>query len=142
MPFRKRCVGLEKKNFQDAEKGIDEIHPSHILATDMNALTKTERIALLEKWLEEFKRVEFVNEALVGLFSSNPAGVVHACYYELFAKYSLLVSEKVGDDGGWLEWFIWENDCGKKAMEAKAKSWKKARKIRTVKDLEAIISAK
>jgi len=108
----------------------------------MNALTKAERIALLERWLAEYKRVEAINQALVGLFHSNPEGPVHLCYYELFSAYGHLVGEKVGDNNDWLGWFIWENDCGKNAMEARAPSWKKARKIRTVKDLEAIISAK
>ena len=30
-----RCAGLEKKNFQSLEKGLDEIHLSRIFATNM-----------------------------------------------------------------------------------------------------------
>lgn len=107
----------------------------------MNPLTKAERIALLEEWLKEFQEVQSTFAAIESLFGKDHEGRIQTHLYELFECYSWLVSEKVGDEDAWLCWFIWDNDCGKNAMEAKASSWKKARKIRTVKDLEAIISA-
>lgn len=108
----------------------------------MNALTKTERIALLEECLKEFKQVQASCAAIEALFGKDHEGRIQTHLYGLFESYSRLVSIQVGDDNKWLDWFIWDNDCGKKAMKAKDSSWKKARKIRTVKDLEAIISAK
>jgi hypothetical protein len=108
----------------------------------MNALTKAERITLLTEWLLEYKKVESTCNSIEMLFGKNSDGDVQARFWQLFESYTKLVAIQVGDDYAWLNWFIWENDCGKNAMEAKAASWKKARKIRTVKDLEAIISAK
>ena len=107
----------------------------------MKPMTKPERIALIEEWLKEFQRVQAACAALEALFGKDPEGRIQTHLYGLFESYSRLVAIQVGDDWKWLDWFIWDNDCGKKAMEAKAHSWKKARKIRTVKDLEAIISA-
>jgi len=108
----------------------------------MNPMTKAERIKLLEECLARLRQMDDVNKTLIQLFNGSFEAPAHACFYDLFIAYSRLVSEKVGDDSDWLGWFIFDNDCGKKALEAKAGSWKKARKIRTVKDLEAIISAK
>ncbi len=108
----------------------------------MKPLTKPERIALLEEWLEDYKSIQSVIDAIEALFGKDCEGRVQVKLMEMFECYSWLVSEKVGDNDEWLCWFIWENDGGKKALEAKAQSWKKPRKIRTVKDLEAIISAK
>ena len=108
----------------------------------MNALTKAERIALLEEWLKEFQQVQAACDAIEALFGKDHEGRIQTHFYGLFESYSRLVSIQVGDDFKWLDWFIWDNDCGKIALEARASSWKKARRIRTVKDLEAIISAK
>ncbi len=108
----------------------------------MNALTKAERIALLEEWLKEFQRVEAACAAIEALFGKDHEGRIQAHLHGLFESYSRLVAVQVGDDQKWLDWFIWDNDCGRSGKEATALSWKKLRKIRTVKDLEAIISAK
>jgi len=107
----------------------------------MKPLTKTERITLLTEWLLEYKKVESTNDSIEMLFGKNPDGNVQTRFWQLFESYTKLVAIQVGDDFKWLEWFLYDNDCGKKAMEARASSWKKHRKIRTVKDLEAIISA-
>lgn len=135
-------MGLEEKNFQDPEESLDEILLSHIIVTSMSALTKAERIALLEEWLIEHEKVESACSLIESLFGNSPEGHIQTRFRQLFESYSRLAAIQVGDDQNWLDWFIWDNDCGKSAMEAKAPSWKKARKIRTVKDLEAIISAK
>lgn len=108
----------------------------------MKPLTKAERIALLEEWLKEFQGIQRTCAAIQALFGSDHECLIQTHFYGLFESYSRLVAIQVGDDSKWLDWFLWDNDCGKSAMEAKAPSWKKARKIRTVKDLEAIISAK
>ena len=108
----------------------------------MNPLTKPERIALLEGCLKEFQQVEAACAALEALFGKDHEGRIQAHLYGLFRSYSRLVAIQVGDDRNWLDWFIWDNGCGKKALKAKASSWICRREIRTAKDLEAIISAK
>lgn len=108
----------------------------------MIPMTQNERIALLEECLNEFKRVEAACAAIEALFGKDREGQIQTHLYGLFRNYSRLVAIQVGDDWQWLDWFLWENDCGKKALAAKASAWKKCRKIRTVKDLEAIISEK
>ena len=108
----------------------------------MKPLNKAERIALLDEWLKEFQQIEATCAAIEALFGTSTEGRIQTHLHGLFEQYSRLVAIQVGDDWKWLDWFIWDNDCGKKGMEAKSISWKKARRIRTTKDLEAIISAK
>ena len=33
-------------------------------------------------------------------------------------SYIALLSESVGDDDNWVDWFVWENDFGKKKLKA------------------------
>jgi hypothetical protein len=47
----------------------------------------------------------------------------------------------VDDTGGWLSWYCWDNSMGKKAHKAKAPSWKKFKKVKTLKDLCKIMEA-
>ena len=97
--------------------------------------------ALLGHWLASFKQIDAAYQKLRDAFGATPESEVVKALYETHGEYTKLVSEKVGDKDGWLEWFLWENDAGAKGLEAKAPGWKKARKIKTVKDLEAIIVA-
>ena len=47
------------------------------------------------------------------------------------------VMQKIGDDSNWLDWFIFENDCGEKAMEAGYD--KNLKPIKTIDDLIELI---
>lgn len=56
------------------------------------------------------------------------------------------ISREIGDRdipgrGTWLRWFIYENQCGRRAFEAKADAWKELRPIRTARDLARLIEA-
>ena len=97
--------------------------------------------ALLGHWLASFKKVEAAYQKLRDAFGATPESAVVKALYDTHHEYTKLVAEKVGDTQGWLDWFLWENGAGEKGLEAKAQGWKKARKIKTVKDLEAIIVA-
>ena len=89
-------------------------------------MTQTETHNHIERCLASFKRIETVYESLKRTFDAH-------------REYLDAVMVLVGDDDKWLEWYIWENGCGKNAFEAKAATWKRPRKIRTVDDLVTII---
>lgn len=98
-------------------------------------------IELLGIWFSMFLRIEATYSDLRRAFGATPESEVVAVMYDAHDEYTKLVAEKVGDKDGWLEWYIWENGGGEKGLEAKAASWKKSRKIKTLKDLEALIAA-
>ena len=62
--------------------------------------------------------------------------------WHTFDAYLRALSHQIDDPFcGWLPWFIHDNDCGRKGMEAKAGAWKKPRPIKTPRDLARLIEA-
>ena len=93
----------------------------------------------LEKWMFLFKRVEKDYLLLKNAFSASPESQVVGTMYDLFLAYTEVLSKNLGDKDCLLDWYIWENDCGKKEFLAKASNWEKSRKIKNLKDLEDLI---
>jgi hypothetical protein len=67
--------------------------------------------------------------------------------YSAFDALTDAVAIRIGDPmmgtqhSSWLAWYIYDNNCGEKAMQAKAGAWKKSRPIKTASDLAALIAA-
>lgn len=94
---------------------------------------------MLKNWLECFLRIEAEFDALnklLGVSAESP--LIRAMYegHDLATKY---LSELLGDENNMLDWFLWDNQCGERQLKAKAPSWKKARKINSLKSLAAFI---
>ena len=104
-------------------------------------LSKSERIKLIEEVIARYKELSNLSDTLNDLFGATADCKVLDPVWGAHDSYSEAVSKLIGDDFDWLGWYIYENDCGEKGMAAKASSWKKNRPIKTVKDLEKIISA-
>jgi hypothetical protein len=69
--------------------------------------------------------------AVTGCAPDSPLG---NSVWRMFDSYTAAVGQLAGDEGDWLCWFIYENDCGKKAGEV-TKGKGKPRKIKTLGDL-------
>lgn len=107
-----------------------------------NKLSDDEIMELLNVWFKLFQRIESAYEDLRRTLGVAPEAAVVSIMYDMHREYTKLVAEQVEDKGGvCLDWYIWENGGGKKGREAKAASWKKARKIKTLKDLAALLRA-
>lgn len=103
--------------------------------------TRTEKLALLKGWLEAFQKIQATYDALnkqFGLAPESPVGTVLFAGHTLATKY---LSAILRDEHEMLHWFLWENDCGKKGMAAKAGSWEKERPIKTLANLLDFIEA-
>lgn len=99
--------------------------------------------------LKEFKeRIKAIQQFLGEIDTLN-AGlemIARDAYSEFggmfLDDYISLLSESVGDKNTWIEWFVFENEFGKKAMEAGYRNEgdkKKLKKIKTVEDLWKLI---
>lgn len=97
----------------------------------------------LDIWMKHFQAIESVYNGLNVLTGCSPESPLSNAMYELFVAYTIELSHRLGDDFGWLDWFVWENDCGKADLKAKASSWttKKERRIKTLDDLCDLILA-
>ena len=79
---------------------------------------KTETLELLTNWAahrEAVDRLFLGVEKSIGLAVEGP---LHETVWELFDAYTTLLEAQVGDFGGWLAWYVQENNMGKKAMAA------------------------
>jgi hypothetical protein len=56
---------------------------------------------------------------------------------KIITNYIECIAELVGDNSGWIEWFIYDNDWGRQEMEAGMKH--KMKKIRTSEQLYDLI---
>lgn len=74
-------------------------------------------------------------EDISGAASESPLG---DAIWKLFDFAAIATAAAVGDDIGYVEWFIWDNDLGKKGYESIFAGGKK-QKIKTVDDLLDVI---
>lgn len=102
--------------------------------------TKTGTAELLQRWLESWQKIEAAYADLRLMFGASPESPIVGAMFETHAQLTKLVSEKVGDKDGWLNWFLCDNAAGQRGMEAKAPGWKRPRKIKTLKQLETLIA--
>lgn len=76
-----------------------------------------------------------------GLFDIFGHGVIDSELfdktYQCFDRYKETVSEIVGDKSDWIGWYIYDNDCGEKGLEAGHEDNMKS--IETIDDLLELI---
>lgn len=88
---------------------------------------------LLERLIARYKQNQEVATQLRCLFEGSNDSPVLEAIWGTFQDLSNIVAEKLGDRDGWIDWFIWEADCGAKFGVARVNGVKKH--IKTVTDL-------
>ena len=96
------------------------------------------KIKLLEEWKAAIEASDKVMDALDKVVGPNDGPLRHSVW-TMQAAYTRAISLIVGDEGEWLEWFACENDMGEKGLSARAAAGKPMRKIKTLKQLLAVI---
>lgn len=104
-------------------------------------LNKKEIKSRIEECIKQFQEIETLYDDCYKLLGCDPESKFFTILYNTHTKYVKTLSESINDDFNWIDWYIWENDCGKKEYEAKASKWKKEKKIKNVEDLVNIILA-
>ena len=57
-------------------------------------------------------------DSINGHISAIAPGAVCDIGGHFLDSYIALLSESVGDDNNWVDWFVWEDDFGKKKLKA------------------------
>jgi len=96
-------------------------------------------ISRITKCVDNFKRISGVFETLESVFGYVTDSKAGDAVFIMFDDYVSEVRELIGDDNEWLNWFIFENKCGEAELQAKAESWTKSRKIKTINNLADLI---
>ena len=88
-----------------------------------------------ESYLDDYKSVMGKLEELSSLFGGDFDSEFYKTIFKQQESYLDMLSELYDDTdtGGWLEWYVYENECGKAEMMAGKKGV--ARKIKSVTDL-------
>lgn len=90
----------------------------------------------IERVISVYRETEKVFQALEALIPGR-SGPLCEAMWTLRAEYIGAVAELINDKADWLEWFICENDCGKKGYMAQING--KRRKIKTAQNLIDLI---
>ena len=80
-------------------------------------MTRKEKIALLKTWLATYKQIDDFYTRFQKITGCVPESDLGQALLRPFVNYTEALSKLVNDQGAWLSWFIWENDCGAKAYE-------------------------
>lgn len=102
----------------------------------------TNKLQLLQEWETQYKQINEAYHLVKNVFDVNPESNGIRPTFELFDRYTDVLSALLGDTSNWLSWYAWDNEFGIKEMKAKAYYWKKLRPIKNLKTLLELIEAK
>lgn len=98
-------------------------------------MNKQEKIKLIQNYLVSLKRLcNFMDK--IGEFAEVKEDYFEDAYSVTSCAEDML-AQLVGDKADWISWYIWENDCGKRGMEAGELG--NLKEIRSVGDLVELI---
>ena len=107
-------------------------------------MTKGERIIDIARQLENWEAVLAVFDrqldAFAALTTAQPDSPLLDAIYKMEAAYTEAVAAQLGDANGWLLWFRWECDMGKKPLKACCRAGEPMRDIRTLKQLARLVA--
>ena len=103
----------------------------------MTKLTKQEKLDLINQLIQHKRDINIFQEKFDELFgvANGFAGSGDGSYKvfdRLFYDYISLVARQIGESEDGIEWFVWENDCGRRGHKAGNK--RNSRKIVTSED--------
>ena len=85
-------------------------------------MTREEKIKIIENVVAAKKEIEETIELAEAIFGDCTESKFSVYQCEVFDRTIEIATIALNDrrisDQTWLEWFIWENDCGEKSMEA------------------------
>jgi hypothetical protein len=80
-----------------------------------------ELVPLIERWIQAALRLHDTYGKLEKAFMASPENEIRAAIWGMFDEYTKVLAELLSDDTedalGWLEWFAWECDFGRKPHE-------------------------
>ena len=81
-------------------------------------MSREEKLARLNRWVEDHNRMEAQMEALDSVVGPMVESPLFEAVWDMFDSYTEAVAANVGDTQKWLDWYLWENDMGKKGLGA------------------------
>jgi len=101
-----------------------------------------EKKVLIEDLIKKINKIEKASDNLSKSVGSNPESEIFKALYLFVDPMIDYVKKDIGDVDDWLNWYIWENDCGKSKLKASASKSQKLKPIEDVDDLLELINEK
>jgi hypothetical protein len=100
-------------------------------------MNKIEKLERLTEWADEIQKADAVIDPISEVLGLSVECPIHQAVWALQAAYTKSVSELVGDQEAWLDWYANENKFGEKGYEAGLKG--NTRQIKSLEDLLWVI---
>ena len=83
-------------------------------------MTNEEKLVLIKQLIEHKRNIDVFIEQFTELFGTFPGNgySLYQVFNKLFNDYIHLVAAEIGETKEGIEWFVWDNDCGEKALQA------------------------
>ena len=78
---------------------------------------KTKSIDLVERWIDRAKALHAAQDAISDIMMASPEAPIFTASWDVLGGYTELLAKALGDEGGWLEWFLWDCNLGDNPME-------------------------
>ena len=76
---------------------------------------------LVQRWVDTAIRVQDTFGRIENAFMASPENEITSSIWGMFGEYTKTLAAQLSDDAedarGWLEWFAWECNFGRKSME-------------------------
>ena len=73
---------------------------------------------LLQEWVDCVRRADDLIDTVAAIFGGQPESMFGDVIEQNLQAFTRLVAKQVGDEGGFLDWYRFENDMGEKGFEA------------------------
>lgn len=107
-------------------------------------MTRKEKSAIVKNLIAAKLEVETITGLIEPIFGCEPESNFSKLQWKIFERMVSIADIAIDDDGrkwnqSWLQWFVWENDCGRKGLKA----WDvdEAKPIDTIDDFLDLIGA-
>ena len=88
----------------------------------MSKLTSLEKIELINQLIKHKREIDIFHKKFDELFGvqngfAGSSDGHYKVFDRLFNDYIGMVAKQIGECQQGIEWFVWDNDCGKNGME-------------------------
>lgn len=108
-------IGSLKIKLKEAEQRADRAERD---AKGGDTMNKEQKLAALQNWQTAYKNLDAAFDLLKPALGYLGEGALWDAVWFTFERYTEVMSDLVGDDSGWLNWYCYENDMGAKGYGA------------------------
>jgi hypothetical protein len=101
-------------------------------------MTTQQRSAVITRIITKHDRLDYEWDRLIKVVGTHDMPLFEASW-AVFDSYVEAIAREIGDEGGWLSWYIHENKCGLVGLSASPGAGVKTKPIRTIAGLVKLI---